>query len=151
MNILALDLASRTGWATNSPTEMSGVDTFDVRRGESPGTRYLRFTAWLREKILIINPALIVYEQAHHRGGAATEVAAGFATHLQSTCADIGVEFTPVHTATLKKYVTGKGNASKEMMIAAYRGRWESEHIDDNHADARWLLEYGKTMFGGGR
>ena len=146
MNILALDLATKTGWATNSP-EASGVDTFDVRRGESPGTRYLRFAAWLREKIEIIKPQLIVFEKAHHRGGAATEIAAGFATHLQSTCAAMGVEHAAIHTSVLKKYATGKGNAGKPEVMAAYQRRWGKPPIDDNEADARWLLEYAVNRY----
>jgi len=147
MRILALDLAQKTGWATNYP-EISGIDVFDVRRGESPGTRYLRFVSWLREKISIIKPELIIFEQAHHRGGAATEIAAGFSTHLQSTCADLGIQHASVHTATLKKHATGKGNVGKDIMMAAYRGRWGTEPIDDNECDARWLLDYGVVNYG---
>ena len=147
MRILALDLATHTGWACNYPVETSGVDVFDVRRGESPGTRYLRFVSWLREKIAIVEPQLIIYEQAHHRGGAATEIAAGFATHLQSTCAAAGIEHTTVHTSTLKKFATGKGSGKKDLMMAAYRSRWGKEPIDDNECDARWMLEYAKSMY----
>lgn len=147
MRILALDLATKTGWATNYPIEESGVDTFDVRRGESPGTRYLRFVAWLREKIKIIGPELIVFEKAHHRGGAATEIAAGFATHLQSTCAELGVEHLSVHTGTLKKFATGSGNANKYIMMKRYRAVFGRHPIDDNEADARFLLKYGESEF----
>ncbi len=147
MRILALDLATKTGWATNAPS-LSGVDIFDVRRGESPGTRYLRFVSWLREKIGFIRPDLIIIEKAHHRGGAATEIAAGFATHLQSTCADLGIEHTNVHTATLKAHATGKGNSKKDMMMRAYRIKFGKDPIDDNECDARWLLDYGLKMFG---
>ncbi|HAR38119.1 MAG TPA: hypothetical protein DCS09_05830, partial [Porphyromonadaceae bacterium] len=82
------------------------------------------------------------------RGGAATEIAAGFATHLQSTCADLDIDHTSVHTATLKKHATGKGNASKEVMMAAYRGRFQVEPQDDNECDARWLLDYAKVNYG---
>jgi Holliday junction resolvasome RuvABC endonuclease subunit len=146
MRILALDLATKTGWATNTP-EASGVDTFDVRRGESPGTRYLRFVAWLREKITIIQPELIVFEKAHHRGGAATEIAAGFATHLQSTCAAMNIEHAAIHTATIKKHATGKGNAGKSEVMAAYQEKWGKAPIDDNEADARWLLDYAVKSY----
>jgi hypothetical protein len=50
MNILALDLGTRTGWAMaeNGRTK-SGVQLFDVKRGESPGMRYLRFNRWLED------------------------------------------------------------------------------------------------------
>ena len=49
MKILALDLATLTGWAS-SVGRTSGVQVFDVRRGESPGMRFLRCRAWLRDK-----------------------------------------------------------------------------------------------------
>ena len=46
MNILALDMATKTGWAMNVGRQ-SGIQTFDVRRGESPGMRFLRCRGWL--------------------------------------------------------------------------------------------------------
>jgi hypothetical protein len=40
MAILALDLGTRTGWAPAEHGRVeSGVQVFDVRRGESPGMR----------------------------------------------------------------------------------------------------------------
>jgi hypothetical protein len=48
MKVLALDLATKSGWATNVGRQ-SGVQTFDVKRGESPGMRFLRCRAWLGE------------------------------------------------------------------------------------------------------
>ena len=45
------------------------------------------------------------------------------------------IELMTVHTATLKKFATGKGNAGKKEMIAAARARgWAP--ADDNMADA---------------
>ena len=118
MTIFALDLGTSTGWAlTDGVTVESGVQTFDVKRGESPGMRYVRFNAWLSDTAII--PDLIVYEQTHQRGGAATEVAAGLATRVQEYCAREKCEHTAVHTATLKKWATGSGRGGKTAMIAA--------------------------------
>jgi len=147
MNLLALDLATRCGWALleNGRLE-SGTDTFDVKRGESPGTRYLRFNRWLNEFALhpsagLPRVELIVFEQSHHRGGAATEVAAGFSTRVLEFCAAHGIEHASVHTATLKKWTTGKGNADKAAMLEAVARRWRRVD-DDNEADAIALLYY---------
>ncbi len=148
MRILALDMATKTGWAMNDPS-VSGVENFAVRRGESPGMRFVRFVAWLEEIIEKARPDLVVYEQAHHRGGAATEVAVGLATHLQSTLARHGIDHTSYHTATIKKHATGRGNAGKEEMMAAYRERFGSRPVDDNEADARWALDLAMRDFGG--
>ncbi len=151
MKILALDLATTTGWATNALDRVSGTVEFALRRGESPGMRFLRCRAWLNEFWQLIGARLdvLVYEQAHHRGGAATAVCVGLVTTAQSFAAEHDIELMPVHTASLKKWATGKGNASKEMMIEAARVRgWQPQ--DDNEADAELLLDYAISTLTGG-
>jgi Holliday junction resolvasome RuvABC endonuclease subunit len=145
MNILALDTATKTGWAlyvTGQETQRSGVQEFALRRGESPGMRFLRFRAWLREMHELANKIdVVVYEQAHHRGGAATQLCVGMVTDVLAWAADIGAETMPIHTGALKKFATGKGNAGKSEMVKAARGRGYDPE-DDNAADACLLLEY---------
>lgn len=122
MTVLALDLGNTTGWAVGNGNGGPAFGTWAVqpRRGESPGFRYIRLRAEL-EKVREAFPdlALVVYEAAHHRGGAATEVAVGCATTVQSWCAEKGIEHASVHTGRLKKWATGRGNASKELMSVA--------------------------------
>jgi crossover junction endodeoxyribonuclease RuvC len=151
MRILALDLGTRTGWALwDGYRRESGVQLFEVKRGESPGMRYVRFRRWLQDVTIARGGIgvsdfprldLIVFEQAHHRGGAATEVAAGFSTRVLEHCAEWKIEHTSIHTATLKKATCGKGNASKEEMLAAVAAKWKAV-TDDNEADAIALLYY---------
>jgi Holliday junction resolvasome RuvABC endonuclease subunit len=89
-------------------------------------------------------PGLIVYEQAHHRGGHATELAVGLVTDVLAEAARYNLEHMPVHTGSLKKWATDKGNASKAEMIEKAKKLYPSiEIIDDNHADALLLLTYG--------
>ncbi len=144
MNILSLDLATKTGWAAFFDHNInSGVQEFVLKRGESPGMRFLRFRAWLKE-IKDLCPGridLVVFEQAHHRGGAATQLCVGMVTDVLAFAADINAETMPVHTGTLKRFATGKGNAGKEEMKVAARKRGYLP-IDDNEADACLLLEY---------
>jgi hypothetical protein len=92
VNILALDLGTKTGWALHDNiVSVSGVQTFDLKRGESPGMRYVRFTRWLGDMCVTkaeaspdlrcyqvrYKPDLIVYEQTHQRGGAAPALITG--------------------------------------------------------------------------
>lgn len=151
MNVLALDLGTRTGWALREHGRIeSGVQVFDVKRGESPGMRYVRFNRWLEGfgQVTGYPGLLVVYEQTHNRGGAATEIAAGFATRVQEFCAAHGVEHAAVHSATLKKYVTGSGRAEKAMMYAELCSRgwhqpaFDGKQVDDNEVDAICLLHY---------
>ncbi|MDQ5872373.1 MAG: hypothetical protein M3547_09255 [Acidobacteriota bacterium] len=157
MRILALDLGTQTGWAYwDGARRESGVQVFDVKRGESPGMRYVRFNNWIS---FVFDqggtpPEIVVYEQTHNRGGAATEIAAGFATRVQEFCARHHLEHSAIHSATLKKWTTGKGNAKKPDMVAAVVRRWpvdcpRTHPLGDDEADAIALLEYAKTEYVG--
>ena len=142
MNILGLDMATRTGWACNIHGRRSGVIEFAVKRGESPGMRFLRCRSWLNEMLKLLERIdLIAYEQAHHRGGAATACCMGLVTEVLAFAAAHGIELMPVHSATLKKFATGNGRASKTDMIKAAKERGWSP-VDHNEADAALLLEY---------
>jgi len=145
MNILALDLATTTGWALREGDRVeSGVQVFDVKRGESPGMRYIRFRRWLAE--IGTRAELIVYEQTvptttKFAGASTRELASGLATRVQEYCAERGIEHTAVYPSTLKKFTTGKGNAKKPDVLAAVCRRWKAV-TDDNEADAVALLHY---------
>lgn len=155
MKILTLDLATRTGFALwNGSSRESGFVVFDVKRGESPGMRFVRFTIWIDEMVKsLVNTegALVFYEQPFvMRSGAAAEISLGFATRVQEACARHGVNHQPVNGSTLKKWTTGKGNAKKPAMIAAVNERFGPPFVtDDNEADAIALLEYAREWLVG--
>ena len=166
MRILAIDPGTHCGWATWDGQHVeSGVQVFDLKRGESPGMRFLRFRRWLYAVAGVTSvrisvqrqqghlPDLLVYEQAHHRGGAATEILVGMTTRIMEFAAEIGAEHVAVHSGTLKKFATGRGNASKADMIVAAEGwgaRWGigDTITDDNIADALLLLAWAREEFG---
>lgn len=158
--VLALDLSTNTGWALSDRNGVitSGVQTFDLRRGESKGMRFLRFRKWLKDMFNLgelgkqcneKNPGLVIYEQPHFRGGFATELLVGFATDVLAEAALFGLDHTVFHTATLKKFATGHGKASKEDMIVKAKEFFPGvEILDDNHADALLLLKCGMSEIG---
>jgi Holliday junction resolvasome RuvABC endonuclease subunit len=149
MKILALDMATKTGWWCNSPLA-GGVENFKVRQGDSRGMLFLRFRTWINEMLIRVKPELVVYEEAHRHGKASSEVALGLLSHLQAACEENGgVQYTYCHTNTLKKFATGRGNADKSDMMKAYRERWHHEPQDDNESDARWLLTWAEHEHGG--
>jgi Holliday junction resolvasome RuvABC endonuclease subunit len=146
-NILALDLATKTGYALRENGLLfSGVQVFDVKRGESPGMRFLRLTRFLDDTGTNMKPGdLLVYEQAHHRGGAATQCCVGLMTHALSWAAANGIEHAGVHTATLKKWATGSGKGDKNAMKTVAAAMLGRDPIDDNEADAVLLLAYAEA------
>lgn len=158
--VLALDLATKTGWALRdrSGNLESGVQEFELKRGESAGMRFLRFRKWMKDMIALgelgtkysqNEPGLILFEQAHHRGGAATQLCVGLVTNVLADAAQHGVEHMSVHSATLKKFATGSGKSSKEEMITKAKEFYPNVILlDDNHADALLMLKYGLTELG---
>jgi len=144
MNILALDCGTKTGWATSVDGKIeSGMQDFTKRRGESNGVMFLRFNAWLREMCGMIGAGdIAVYERAHHRGGAATEIGVGLATRVMEYATEVGSEYMAVHSASIKKHVTGNGRASKKDIMDWFTTTTGKQPIDDNESDAMALLYY---------
>lgn len=148
--VLGLDLATKTGWCLvhDGNVIASGVQDFTKRRGESNGILFLRFRRWLTD---LINTApgrveIVAYEQAHFRGGAATELCVGLQTHAQSIAAEHdGIESVGVPTNTLKKFAAGNGRASKETMIERARVLIGRPPIDDNEADAIFVAKWAEN------
>ncbi|SFM91671.1 hypothetical protein SAMN05421863_106912 [Nitrosomonas communis] len=65
---------------------------------------------------------------------------------LTAWCEHHNIPYQGVPVGTIKKHATGKGNASKDEMIASVRELGHAP-IDDNEADAlallHWALEHG--------
>jgi hypothetical protein len=189
--VLALDPGSSCGWALGpmpglaaaaGPAGARGLaslpggagalyGTWDLRprRGESPGVRYLRLRARLEEtRSACPRLGLVVCEQAHHRGGAATEYAIGCVTTVQAWGAERGVEVAQAHRAAVVARTVGKvggrartgegGRAGgrgggrveavsiaggrKEAVRQAASLRYQCVSLTEDEADALLVLEY---------
>jgi len=143
MKILSLDLATNTGWAIYDNGEITfGSSSFALKRGESPGMRFLRCRSWLREvKQLLSEIDLIVYEQPHQRGGHPTQVAMGLVAEVLSFAARANINTTSYHATSIKKWATGKGNSKKQAMIEEAKNRGY-DVVNDDEADAILMMEY---------
>lgn len=146
MNILALDLATKTGHALLANGLIThGAQAFpSLREEEHPGLRYLRFQRWLRTRISEDKPTLIVVEMAgHFRSLPAQSICVGFRGILLSTSSYYDIPLFEVANSTLKKWAAGHGRADKEMMLKAARAKYPAERfVDDNACDAFLLLRY---------
>ena len=145
MNVLAIDAATHLGWCLREHGRLEhGVEDFSPKRGESAGMRWLKFRRWLDyiagERF---TPDLVVYESwvASHTGGSA-EITAGFTTRIVEFCTERRIEHAGVSPSQLKKWVTGKGNAGKPLMVAAVCRRWNVRIDDHNEADAYALMMF---------
>ena len=147
-SILALDLATLTGWAVRDRRGIiiCGTQSFKPQRFEGGGMRFLRFQRWLNE---LISPGrsanlvdFIVFEEVRrHLGVDAAHVYGGFMAQLTATCEQRNIPYEGVPVGTIKRHATGKGNASKGLVIAAMRALGH-DPSDDNEADALALLHW---------
>lgn len=149
MRILALDLSVNcTGWAysdSESGLKSSGIQSFKGRQGDSPGVRWIVFKVWLHRQVDSAESIdLFVYEQAHHQGRAATHCAYALISCVEEVAAKRGIEVTSRHSGTIKSHALKgrKGKRNKFAMVRAAAERWpDMKILDDNHADALWLLD----------
>ena len=150
--ILTLDLGTQTGWAArdSSGTITSGTLSFNPSRFEGGGMRYLRFKHWLTEMKQTLGDIDVIYfeEVRRHAGVDAAHAYGGFMAHLTAWCEHHQIPYSGVPVGTIKKHITGKGNANKQAIIAAVRelGFYPN---DDNEADAISLLQLVISRDGG--
>lgn len=157
--ILALDLATRTGWAflpAGADRPESGAVQLIPASCSDPGRRVVALEAWLwpRLKPLAAGQGVLVYETP----GLVQNRAAPFRVgcHLESAVLRLAQAWgvATILTATapqLKKHATGLGNVNKDAVVAAMRVRWALRELeDDNAADALALLSYALESLAAG-
>ena len=151
-SILALDLGTTTGWALHGCDGLitSGTASFRPGRFDGGGMRFLRFINWLTELDRLSGPIAAIWfeEVRRHAGTDAAHVYGGLMAVLTSWGELRGVPYQGVPVGTIKRHVTGKGNADKLAMIAAARARGFSP-ADDNEADAIAILLWAIETNGG--
>lgn len=148
MNILALDLGTTTGFAL-SPTHgsiVSGVWNNKGGRYEGGGMRYLRFRNRLDEMQKLAPLESVYFEEVRrHNGTDAAHVYGGMLGILTSWCEVHAIPYSGVPVQTIKKFITGRGNASKEQVVASVAALGYRP-ADDNEADAIALLLYVRSL-----
>ncbi len=154
LRILAIDPATQCGWAHSSGA--SGVWDLSVRKDESSGMRLIRFEGKLMEILDSAGVDVIAFETPSvARGPKANMDGLKHCTKLQAIIERLvesthGVEGIGKNLQTIKAHALRDqpkgGKRDKAAMVAAANRRWPNETIiDDNHADALWLLDLVQT------
>lgn len=138
MKVLALDTATRTGWAMSNslsllPPISSGVEDFTP--DGFGGWRFRHFRDWLVQRVLTDRPDLIVYESivgGVRAGGNTALIQKGLEAIVLEVATTYNVwsdhisvwSFAP---ATIKKWATGSGvltHESKQQMVELALRKW---------------------------
>lgn len=130
----------------------SDSTSFRPSRYDGGGMRYLRFRGWLDGITGNAAGVAAVYfeEVRRHVGTDAAHLYGGFLATLTAWCEEHGIPYQGVPVGTIKRHVTGKGNADKAAVIEAVRARGFSP-ADDNEADAISILLWAIETRGGVR
>ncbi len=138
---LALDLGTTTGWAIRLDGALqSGFVSYKTGRYEGGGMRFLKFRKWLQDMRQDTGFAVVYFEEVRaHKGVDAAHIYGGMLATLTAFCEENSIPYEGIPVGTIKKFMTGKGNAKKEHMIAAVNNRGICV-TDDNEADAISLL-----------
>ena len=149
MKILALDLGTKMGWALSreagGTSGTFALQTDSQRRFEGAGMKWLRLRKFLDEMPTL--DLVAIEEVRRHLGTDAAHAYGGALAVVSAWCEERKVPMTALAVGTIKKHATGKGNANKAAMVQAATDRgWDV--VDDNHADALWILSLADTEHG---
>lgn len=148
MKILALDPATSCGYFHSDG--IGGTWDLSVKRDESSGMRLIRLRGKLNEIRETLGVDLVVFESARNAKFAGTVRVLGEILGLVSVwCADNAIEHRGYSPMEIKKFATGKGNASKEQMVDAYERivKRPVEDSENDMVDAWWLLQLAKKEY----
>lgn len=140
--ILALDPATKCGWATDTAY---GVWNLLPKRDESKGMRLIRLKAKLKEVCSVDDITIIVFERPGGRFKGPIVVHSELQGVIKLFAEENNLEYRGYSSGEIKKFATGKGNANKAMMIAYAKEKLGYTGDSDDEADALWLLELAKS------
>lgn len=142
---MAIDPATKCGFAT----ELGEVATLDMTNAKCKLTALRGFILQVHSNTAI---HLLAYEHsamgAFHGGKKVRFATMAFHEKLrgviEQVANEIGAELLPVNPATLKKFATGHGRATKLDMIRACERQFGLRNLTEDEADARMLLAYAE-------
>jgi crossover junction endodeoxyribonuclease RuvC len=142
VNYLALDLGTKCGVAFNigARIEFTRWRFIQLRGKNDYGSRFSRFSEHLESLHKSIKFEHILYEEVRaHKGTRAAHIYGGFVAVLAVWAEAHKISMTPVGVGTIKRRITGRGNASKQQVVNACLDRGYAPKTFDE-ADALALL-----------
>jgi Holliday junction resolvasome RuvABC endonuclease subunit len=138
MNTLCIDIGTKLGWAIDlgGYAIESGSVNLSATGKQGYGGRYVNLRKWLANICDTWRIDNVVFEDVKaHKGVDAAHVYGGYLAIIQEFFEVRGIPYSGVGVGTIKKHATGKGNATKGMMVDAAISKGHNP-ADDNEADA---------------
>ena len=149
MHILAIDAATRTGWAVRTDEgvafgaiEIAGLCSKKPSRGEKLAAAARAYDVLMSS----VKPDLVLLEAPFGRGQATTRLLYGYAAAVEAAAHRAGAACLELEPSCVRKMVLGSGKLTngKAEVIAWARGQGYALTDDqDDEADALLLLHAG--------
>jgi len=157
MNILALDLAKQVGSAkwiddSNRMNDMSsGTKSFAPLRGQGVEALFGKWDVWVNSEIEKYYIDHVAYElidwKIQNKDWRAMYL--GMTGILRAACFNRRIDCRGYPVRDIKFAATGKNKAQKPDMIRTAKLMWpEQSIVDDNQADALWVLYVAMKSLG---
>lgn len=152
MKLLGLDISTKTGWAIGTPGE-SGVETGKWAHLPHPDSEMIRWSQYVKDLNLLLfehMPALAIVEGYGFANSHTLVTLVQVGTVLRYRLMEHKIPVIEVAPNALKKFVTGKGVAPKELMLLEVYKQWDRSFRDNDQADAFALYKFGEALLGKG-
>lgn len=121
--ILALDIATVSGWAAGSPGDKPQMGSVRLLgRGADDGAIGAAMCDWLADMITVHQPKLVAFEaplqRGQHSGQAAGLITIGLVMMVKVVCWRREVKCQPFHVSTVRANTVGHGHAKKPEVAA---------------------------------
>lgn len=124
--IIGIDFGSKMGWsvinATNGKCLKSGVEKLDINKHQSTNYRFVLMRKFLKEKIESLSKkgkVMVTFEAvelAVHKQVTDAYMLQGYLANAKALFEEMEVDYRGFSISAIKKFATGKSNATKEDM-----------------------------------
>lgn len=148
MNIVGLDTSTKTGFVvlSDDPTFFFSTEL------EAKNLKGFERLVWFRKAVNKLldtyNPVAVVIENYGFANAFTLVPLVEIGTIVRMVVHDRGIPLIEIPPTTLKKIITGKGVAKKEVMLLEVFKRWGFTAATNNVADAYSLAKIGQYLCG---
>ena len=149
MRVMGVDTSTKTGYVILD--DVGDIVKVGVVHYKPMSNRYARFAHYSRDIAALVDAYgvdLVVIEGYAYAGKFNNALQYELGACIRMRLYQDEVPFVEVAPTSLKKFVTGKGNCKKDLMLLEVYKRWDFDTSDDNEADAYGLAQMGRAIKG---
>lgn len=143
---VGIDPSSKTGFFVQDDKNNIIIETDVFYEYSKDPERMIYIADEIINKLKIETDIICIENFSYNSVGKALDFQYGLGWLIRENLYKSGFKYYDVSPSGLKKFATGKGNASKKTMVAPIEKRWGYKHPSDNVTDAFVLSEIAKAI-----